>query len=86
MDQKSSRSLSRKVADRDLVAIDEKLECLHDDVANEKRAQRIAGRVSGHPVDDAKADESGPDVARQNLCLDRNGEAESREHRGGEDK
>src|SRR5947207_1465155 len=56
MDEESSRSLSRKIADDDLVAVDEQLERLHDQVPDEKRSQRFARRVARHPVDDAETD------------------------------
>lgn len=75
MDQKSPRGLSRKIANRDCVPVDEKLERLHDDVADEERAQHLAGRVPGHPVDDTETDESGPDIAGQDLGFIRNGQS-----------
>ena len=64
MDEQSSRSLTRKIANDDLITIDQKLERLHDDVPDEKCAQRVAARVPRHPVDHAKTDEGRADVTR----------------------
>ena len=81
MDEQSSRSLSRKIANDDLVRIDEKLERLHDDVTDQKRPQDLAGRVPRHPVDDPETDEGRPNVTREGLGYGRRGETEPREHR-----
>src|SRR2546428_2214080 len=81
MDEESSGSLSRKIADDDLVAGVEQLERLYDHVTDEKRAERAAGRVPRHPVDDAKTDESRADVPREDLGGRGSGNTESGEHR-----
>jgi len=87
MDEQSSCSLSRKRARSDLVAVDQQLESLDNDVADEERAKRLAGRVPCHPVDHAETDERGADVAREDLRLYRGTtQAEARKHRGGEDE
>src|SRR5712691_3154930 len=65
MDDESSRSLTREIADRDLVAVHEKLERLDHDVADEERAERLACGVARHPVDDAESDECRSDIARE---------------------
>src|SRR5438105_6252607 len=83
MDEESSRGLTRKVADHDLVAVDEKLERLHDHVTDKKSTQHLSGRVPRHPVDDAEADERRPDVTREDLRCDRSREAKPRQHRLG---
>ena len=81
MDEESSGSLRRKIADDDLVAVDEQLERLYDHVTDEKRAKRAAGRVPRHPVDDAKTNERRADVPREDLGGDGSGDAEAGEHR-----
>src|SRR6267143_2158328 len=81
MDEQSSCSLSRKIADDDLVAVDEKLERLDDHVTDEKRPERFARGVPRHPVDHAETDERRPDVTREDLRRGRCREAETREHR-----
>src|SRR3989442_1780684 len=45
MDEESSRGLSRKIADDDLVAVDQELERLHDHVAHEEREFEESERV-----------------------------------------
>ena len=67
MDDESTCSLRRKIADRDLVAVDEELERLHHDVSDEERAERLSGRVARHPVDDAEADQRRADVTREHF-------------------
>src|SRR5437773_35657 len=81
MDDQSSRRLRRKIADHDLVAVDEELERLHDHVADEKRAQNFSGRVPCHPVDHAKTDERRANVAREHLGRDGCGDTEPGQHR-----
>src|SRR2546423_1826921 len=86
MDEESARSLTAKVANDDLVPVDQKLKRLHHDVPDEKGAQRVAARVPRHPVDDAKADEGRADVTRKDPGCDRSPEAESGQHRLGRDE
>src|SRR5207248_769949 len=83
MNEKSSRSLGRKIAHDDLVAVDEKLERLDDHVTDQKCPQGFARRVARHPVDDAETDERCPDVTRQDLGRDWGREAEPGQHRLG---
>jgi hypothetical protein len=86
MDEKSSRGLSRKIADRDLVAVHDKLQHLDHHIADEKRAERGACRVPRHPVDHAEADERCSDIAREHFRLGGNTETEAREHRRGKNE
>ena len=83
MDEKSTRGLRRQLPRHDLAEIHDELERLHDDVAHEEGAERLAGRVARHPVDHAETDQRRADVARENERLVRGRQAESGEHRAG---
>src|SRR5437867_4921262 len=86
MDEKSSYSLRRNLTGDDLAEVHDELERLDHDVADEKSAKRLPGRVPRHPVDHTESDEGGADVARDDGGLRRHGEAGGGDRRAREDE